>query len=80
MLVRDVQLQPGVMRLDLQGPGWTRRVSVLVDGREPLFPHPYWDTGETTGDAELDSAVRAYVQQQLAARAAERPRPRGRRL
>jgi hypothetical protein len=76
MLVRDVQ--PGVMRLHLQGRGWARTVSVLTDGREPAFPHPLKDTGESTGDPELDEAVRRYVQQQLAARAAERPRPRGR--
>ncbi len=73
MLVRDVQ--PGVMRLHLQGRGWTRTVSVLTDGREPTFPHPLKDSGETTGDPELDQAVRAYVQHQLAARAGEHARP-----
>ena len=78
MLVRDVQ--PGVMRLHLQGRDWARTVSVLTDGRAPTFPHPLKDSGESTGDAELDQAVRSYVQQQLAACAADRPRPRGRRL
>jgi hypothetical protein len=78
MLVRDVQ--PGVMRVDLRGRDWERTVSVLVDGSRPCFPHPVFDTGESTGDHDLDAAVRAYVQRQLAARAAERPQPRGRRL
>jgi hypothetical protein len=78
MLVRDVQ--PGVVRIDLRGRNWERTVSVLTDGSRPCFPHPVWDSGQSTGDAELDQAVRSYVKRQLAVRAAERPRPRGRRL
>jgi hypothetical protein len=78
MLVRDVR--PSVMRIDVRKRDWARTVSVLIDGRAPEFPHVLTDGGESTGDAELDQAVRSYVQQALAARAAERPRPRSRWL
>ena len=72
MLVRDVQAgrhvdPPPRPRPDPQGlgaRGWPRAT---------LPARAYWDGGESTGDPDLDQAVRAYVQQELAARAAESP-------
>ena len=74
MLVRDVR--PGVMRVDVRRGDWERAVWVLTDAGEARFPHVMFDTGLSTGDAELDDRIVEYVQQQLAERTALNRRPR----
>jgi hypothetical protein len=39
--------------------GVIRKATVMITGGTPMFPHPLWDTGETTGDPVLDHRLRA---------------------
>jgi hypothetical protein len=63
MLLRDVG--PDAIHIDLHGPDWQRTVSVLISGRVVSYPHVMWDTGTTTGDDDLDAAVRERAKQAL---------------
>jgi hypothetical protein len=74
VLLRLREVRPASMYVDVIGVGWHRTVSVLTDGREPMFPHPLTESGETTGDEDLDRAVRVFVQQKLITRAGRWPR------
>jgi hypothetical protein len=63
MLLREVR--PDAIHIDLHGPDWTRTVSVLTSGHTALYPHPTWDSGESTGSDALDAAVRERARQVL---------------